>query len=129
MTEKPLQKRNRYDRALQPPSMRFQSRDGHILEYIFKYGGIVARRHIREEFWPTAKEQAMDKCLSRLFHNGYLDWPSMAQRRERPIPEPVIWLGWKGILYVAGLQEVIVKEPANDGENQMRKLEIELRRF
>jgi hypothetical protein len=46
----------------------------------------------------------------------------------RPIPEPIVWLGWRGILWIAQQEGVEIDPPANDGENQMRQLAGELRK-
>lgn len=107
--------------------MRFQARDGTILQTLYTYDGVLARRHLKGMFWPTASWQAMERRLSLLYHNGYLDWPDTEQRRTKPIPEPVVWLGWRGALYVAGQADAHVKPPANAGENQLRLLDKRLR--
>ena len=111
-----------------PPPIRFQPRDGVILEVIYKYDGVLARRHLKAIFWSRASKQAMERRLSLLYRNGYLDWPSKEQRRTKPIPEPIVWLGWRGIMYVAGQAGVLVEPPSNPGENQMRILERQLRK-
>jgi len=107
--------------------MRFQKRDGEILQAIFDYDGVLARRHLHRMFWPGATFRAMERRLSKLYHNDYLDWPSVEQRRTKPIPEPVVWLGWRGAHWVAGRSGVFVEEPTNQGEDQMRKLATRLR--
>ena len=84
--------------------MRFQQRDESILKTIQSYDGILARRQIKEMFWEDASNQAMERRLSLLFHNHYLNWPNVEQRRTRPIPEPIVWLGWRGILHLAQQQ-------------------------
>jgi hypothetical protein len=70
----------------------------------------------------------MERRLSILFHNGYLNWPGNLERRTKPIPEPIVWLGWKGIIQVAGRKGISVTGPKNLGENQMRTLQHELRK-
>jgi hypothetical protein len=107
--------------------MRFQERDGLILLTIHEYGRVLARRHLKHVFWPDATLRAAQKRLARLVDNGYLARPTAQQRRTQPIPEPIYWLGWKGILWVAGQHGVVVNPPANQGENQMRKLAKQLR--
>jgi hypothetical protein len=90
--------------------------------------GVLARRHIKEMFWQGKTDSAMQMRLSTLYHAGYLNWPNQEQRKTKPIPEPIVWLGWKGALWIAGQNGIEVKQPASENENQMRKLERELRR-
>lgn len=109
--------------------MRFQQRDEIILQTIHAYDGILARRQIKQLFWKNASNQAMERRLSLLFHNHYLNWPDEEQRRTRPIPEPIVWLGWRGIIYLAQQQTPCkIIEPQNNGENQTRMLETRLRK-
>ncbi len=109
--------------------MRFQQRDESILKSIQSYDGILARRQIKAMFWHDASDQAMERRLSLLFHNHYLNWPNIEQRRTRPIPEPIVWLGWRGILHLAKLQaHSDAAEPKSCSENQMRLLEARLRK-
>ena len=107
--------------------MRFQGRDGHLLLMIFAYDGFLAFRHLKQVFWPGATDRAAQRRLAKLVKNAYLDKPTPQQRRTQPIPEPIYWLGWKGILWVAAQMGVVVEPPANEGENQMRKLARRLR--
>ncbi len=107
--------------------MRLQKRDGEIFQAIYHYDGVLARRQIKLMFWPRSTVQALERRLSLLYHNGFLSWPDTDQRRTKPIPEPVVWLGWRGILYLAGQMEIDVPFPNNAGENQMRLLEKRLR--
>jgi len=109
--------------------MRFQKRDETILQTLQAYDGVLARRQIKQIFWQSASTQAMERRLSLLYHNHYLNWPNGEQRRTRPIPEPIVWLGWRGILYLAEQQiSFDAAEPKNEGENQMRLLETRLRK-
>lgn len=110
------------------PAMRFQARDGAILQAIYAYDGVLARRHIKRLFWPQATWRAMEMRLSRLRQQGYLAWPNQAQRRTKPIPEPVCWLGWKGALWIAGQEGCDVQPPEIPSETQLRQLERQLRR-
>jgi len=119
--------RPRYTRAEVPPPMRFQPRDGEILTALERYDGVLARRHIKALFWPQASVRAMEMRLSLLYHQGYLDWPNIEQRRTKPMPEPLCWLGWKGVLWVASQQGLEVEYPKTINETQMRRLEKELR--
>jgi hypothetical protein len=98
-----------------------------MLLITFEYGGMLARRHLKQMFWPEATLRAAQKRLSKLVDNGYLSRPTPHQRKTQPISEPVYWLGWKGILWVAARMGVRVDPPTNEGENQMRKLAKQLR--
>ncbi len=122
-----MTKAAKYARATTPKPMRFQKRDGKILAKIQAYDGFLSRQQVKSIFWPQAATQAMERRLSLLFHNGYLNWPDTSQRRTKPIPEPIVWLGWRGILHIAAQNGVDVKPPLNEGENQMRLLERRLR--
>ena len=108
------------------PGMRFQARDYEILRAIYESDGVLAKRQLQQLFWPGMTPRAMEKRLSKLYHAGYLAWPSKEHWRSRPIPEPVCWLDWKGILAVAGKRGVMVEVPAAVNENKLRKLEREL---
>lgn len=108
--------------------MRFQERDGDILQAIYENDGLLAKRQIKRFFWPDATPRAMEKRLSKLHHARYIDIPSRTHRRSKPIPEPICWLGWNGALWLAGRRGAFLAEPANEGENQMRILERELRK-
>lgn len=119
--------RPKYERAKTPPPMRFQARDGRILRTIYDYDGVVAKRQLKRLFWAGKSDRAMEKRLSLLYHNGYLNWPDMGQWRSQPIPEPVCWLGWKGALWLAGQRGLNVQPPGKTNENQLRKLERALR--
>lgn len=122
MTNKNIKEHNSH-------SMRFQQRDESILKTIQSFDGILARRQIKAIFWKDASNQAMERRLSLLFHNHYLNWPNAEQRRTRPIPEPVVWLGWRGILHLAEQQTHLdAAEPKSCSENQMRLLEARLRK-
>jgi hypothetical protein len=123
-----IDKKNlKYDRSEFPPSMRFQQRDAMILETIYSFDGILARRQIKEMFWPTSSDQSMEKRLSKLFHNGYINWPSNEQRKYRAIPEPIIWVGWRGAIILAQRRGIQVRDPKGANENQLRLLENRLR--
>lgn len=107
--------------------MRFQERDSRIISAIHNYDGVLARRHLKEMFWPQATHQAMERRLSLLRHNHFLDWPSKEQRRVHAIPEPLVWLGWRGVMQLAGELNLDVNPPENDGENQLRAFARRLR--
>ncbi|HYE68071.1 MAG TPA: replication-relaxation family protein, partial [Anaerovoracaceae bacterium] len=107
--------------------MRFQERDGDILQAIYEHDGVMAKRQIMELFWPGKSSRAMEKRLAKLHQMGYIAWPDREQRRTRPIPEPIIWVNWKGIIWIAGRSGLSVKPPKAENENQLRKLEKCLR--
>jgi hypothetical protein len=69
----------------------------------------------------------MEKRLSKLHLGQYIDWASVAQRKLYPVPEPVIWLGWKGALYLAGRLGMEVHQPVKSNEYHLRQLEKNLR--
>lgn len=113
--------------APQPQPLRFQERDGQILQAVHNYDGLLARRQIKQLFWPQASQQAMDRRLGLLQGSGYLTNPTLQERRTHPIPEPVVWLGWRGILYLAAQAGLDVSAPNPPNENRQRRLEQELR--
>jgi len=108
--------------------MRFQDRDGLILHAIQEYGGVIAKRQIHDLFWKGKSERAMQKRLSKLHNHRYINWPTLEQRKLNPIPEPIIWLGWKGALQIANKSNLKVDPPKTINENQLRSLELSLRR-
>ena len=107
--------------------MRFQERDGAILATIYEYDGVLAFRHLKRMFWPNVTLRAALKRLAKLVNDGYLARPTIHHRKTQPIPEPIYWLGEKGIRWVAGQKGEAVSPPANQGENQMRLLASRLR--
>lgn len=109
------------------PGMRFQKRDGVILQTIYEYDGVLARRQIQSLFWPDSTIRPMERRLSKLYHAGYIDWPSNYQRRTKPITESICWLAWQGILFIAGHSGVKVEAPKQINENQLRLLQRRLR--
>jgi len=108
--------------------MRFQKRDGEILKAIYLNDGVLARRHIKELFWPDKSWRAMEKRLSILCASGYIVWPSRKLHGIHPIPEPICWLGWKGVDYIAGELGISVQPLKSQRENQLRELQKRLRR-
>jgi len=118
----------RFNRAKNPPGMRFQLRDEKILMAIYDLGGLVAKRQLKELFWPKNSWRVMEKRLSKLYHNGFLDWPNQEQLRSGPVPEPVCWLGWRGALWLGSLLGHQINPPRKINENQMRSIEDNLRR-
>ena len=104
-----------------------QNRDGEILRLIYENDGVLAKRHLKNIFWPNSSYRAMEIRLSKLFHEAYLSWPSNNQYKTHPIPEPICWLEWRGALYVAGETGIRVDKPKNNNEYQMRKLQNNLK--
>lgn len=109
--------------------MNVGERDGEIFQDIQYLGdGILPLRLVQQLHWPDAKTpRAMDRRISALCKERYLDRPTTEQYKTEPISERFVWLGWRGIVWIAGQQGIDVKEPANDSENQMRELEKRLR--
>jgi len=110
----------------QPPGMRFQDRDGEILKALHKYG-MLTRRHLKEMFFPNTSWRAMEKALSRLHEHGYIVWPTRQQYQTTPGSEPLVWLGWRGILWVARQLGSDVEAPATESKTQLRQFEKRLR--
>jgi hypothetical protein len=88
--------------------------------------GVVARRQMKQLFWPDKSTRSMEIRLSKLYRTGYLCWPNIDQYKNHPIPEPICWLGWKGVLHLAGLLGVNVHVPTVTNENQLRTLQKNL---
>ena len=107
--------------------MRFQERDFEIIQTIYNNDGVLAKRQLQQLFWPGMSTRAMQKRLSKLNHGGYLTWPSREQWRSKPIPEPICWLGWRGILMLAGKRGIGIEPPGQCNENRLRRFEKELR--
>ena len=106
----------------------FQERDGELLETIGHYDGLLARRHLRGRFWPSGKTpRAMEKRLAKLKRAGYIDFPTPELYGEEPIPESIIWLEWKGIVYVAEKKGVFMDLPAEMNETRKRLLQKDLK--
>ncbi len=106
--------------------MRFTERDGRILQAIQDYDGVLARRQIKQLFWPESSWRVLHRRLAYLHYHQYIAKPDLEDRKVRPIPEPVVWLDWRGALQVAGQNGLKVEPPNKDNENQLRKLEREL---
>src|SRR5258706_8618065 len=71
----------RFSRAENPPGIRFQLRDEDILEAIYGYRVGFAKRQLKEMFWPEKSWGAIEKRLSKLYHNGYLNSPNQEPGR------------------------------------------------
>ena len=107
--------------------MRFQDRDALILQAIQEIGGVIAKRQLKTLFWKDKTPRAMEKRLAKLRSAAYITWPSKKQRQLYPVPEPVIWLDWKGISYLASRSGIHFNSPKKINENQMRTLQNNLR--
>jgi hypothetical protein len=107
--------------------MRIQARDSEMLFALYSYDGVLARRHLKGLFWPTATWRAMEMRLALLYRHQYLDWPSREHWRTRPVPEPICWLGWQGALHVASELGITVEYPKSTRETQIRRLATALR--
>ena len=128
MTNRLKIQRPKYKRGDYPPPIQFQDRDTEILRTIQKYDGVLSRRHLKMIFWSNKSEKSMQKRLSKLFHNGYLNWPNAQQRQTKFIPESIVWIGWRGIIHLAFLDNIQVESPKKENENQMRNLQAKLRK-
>ena len=103
---------------------------------IYGYGGLLARRHIKQFAFETNLRtgerikgwQAMRKWLRKLRDAGYIYFPTRNQYRWNPIPESIVWLGWRGVLVVARLAGVDIDIPSDPSESDLRSLEIQLRK-
>ena len=93
--------------------MRFQQRDGEIIQAIFDNDGVMAKRHLKIMFWPDKSLRAMEQRLSKLFEAGYLLWPNREHYKIYPIPEPICWFGWRGIDYLAAQNGIRIERPKN----------------
>jgi len=108
--------------------MLFTNRDGLVLKAIAYYAdGVLAKRQLKELIWPDTSVRAMETRLTTLYQHNYVNWPTQEQRRTKPVPEPILFLGWQGTLWLAGQQGITVKPPKNTGENQLRILDQRLR--
>ena len=109
--------------------MRFQERDGQILNFIQANDGLVALAQLHRKFWSGKTLRAVQKRVQKLCAEDYLARPSRRQYRTRPVPTAVVWLGWRGILTIAEQRGVPVEPPGNpDAEHQLKKLAKDLRK-
>ena len=109
------------------PPMQFQDRDASILGAIQDYGGVLAKRQVHSIFFPGKSKRAMQKRLSKLKGSEYINWPSFNQRKLHPIPEPILWLDWKGALLLANNANLKIQKLKTINENQLRLFERVLR--
>jgi len=108
--------------------VRFQQRDGDILQTIYENDGVMAKRHLKNKFWPDKSSRSMEQRLSKLFKAGYLLWPNREHYKIYPIPEPICWFGWRGIDYLAAKNGIRIERPKSNNENQLREFQKELRK-
>jgi hypothetical protein len=110
--------------------MRFQKRDGEIINSIYYLGdGVLAQRHVKEIHFPNVSLRGMQKRISKLYQQGYIGRATNYHRHTKPIPEQVYWLGWKGAVWLGEQNNLEGKYPENPGENQLRKLQSRLKRL
>ena len=101
--------------------MRFQERDGEIINSIYYFGdGLLAQRQAKYLHFPNVSLRAMQKRISKLCQNNYLQRATHSHWKTNPVPEQIYWLGWRGALWIAEQNDVEVEFPRNSGENQMR---------
>lgn len=105
----------------------FQLRDEELLQTIFNYDGVMARRQIKEIFWKDRTWRAMEKRLAKLHNEGFISWPNLEDRKHYPIPESVVWIGWKGAIHLANYEGVSIEKNEVKSEYFLRKLESKLR--
>ena len=106
--------------------MRFQNRDGLLLEHIYENDGVVAKRQLKEKFWHKRSLRAMEQRLAKLRKARYIDWPSRDDYKIHPIPEPICWLDVRGAVYVAGRNGISEEVPKVINENKKRLLQKQL---
>ncbi len=107
--------------------LRFQPRDGQILQTIQEMGGVMAKRQLKALYWQKNSQRAMEKRLAKLKAYSYLDWPNLEQRRVNPNPEPVIWLDWRGVCNLASISGIKVELPKKMNETGKRTLQKSLK--
>lgn len=113
--------------TIEQPGIRFQTRDEVVLQTIHDVGGVMAKRQLKALLWCDKSKRAMEKRLAKLKQHEYLDWPSLEQRRTNPIPEPVVWLDWKGAWYLAGRSGIHVEPMGKNNENKKRLFQKNLK--
>jgi hypothetical protein len=126
MIERIIYEKSQPEASKEEQGMRFQDRDFEIIKTIYDNDGVLAKRQLKQLFWPGNSTRAMEKRLAKLNHGEYLAWPSRDHWRSKPIPEPICWLGWRGILMVAGKRGIVIEPPGQSNENKLRRFEKEL---
>jgi hypothetical protein len=89
----------RYQRASNPPPMRFTERDRQILEAIHAYDGLLSFSQIQRKFFSC--ESQAERRLMLLYQHQYVNRPNYEERRR--MPEMVYWLDRRGAELVASL--------------------------
>lgn len=107
--------------------MHFQDRDARMLQMIQEYGGILARRQIQQLFWNGKSQRAMQNRLAKLKSHRYINWPTLEQRKFNPVPEPIVWLDWRGAFFLANSENCKINPPKTENENQIRLFEQSMR--
>lgn len=98
--------------------MRFQPRDGELLEGLYIHDGILTEDQIREIFFPDATLRATRVRIEKLLDSGYL---AQLERRERAkYAFRPLFLGVQGIEYVAARRGITPKElkPRKPGDRE-----------
>lgn len=109
--------------------MRLQERDVLIMNMIYNCDGVMAVDHLWRAFWPGKTLRAVQRRVQKLCEAGYLARPTRHQYRTKPIPQAIVWLGWRGILHLAEQGGVLVKPPSNpQSEYQLKDLAETLRK-
>jgi hypothetical protein len=127
MIERIIYEKSQPETSKEEQGMRFQDRDFEIIQTIYNNDGVLAKRQLKQLFWPGNSSRAMEKRLAKLNHGEYIAWPSRDHWRSKPIPEPICWLDWKGILMLAGKRGIVIEPPGQSNENKLRRFEKELR--
>lgn len=112
-------------------SIRLQNRDGWIFEAIYSLGdGLFPRSLIKELWWRDAKDdRAMHQRLLKLEKSKFIWRPTQIQYREWCIPEPVIFLDWRGIFWLAQKRGIQVEPPGNPKQKkQLDKFASQLKK-
>jgi hypothetical protein len=104
------------------PSMRLTARDGHILEAIHAFDGVLSDEQIKRLFFTGSSQMQLRMRL--LYTYGYVSRPD--RRRRASIPTMVFWLTEQGAAYVAGLTGTPVNEFAYRKEPKWMQLTHDL---
>ena len=120
--------------------MPFLEIDGVILHKVAYCDGVAARRQLMDfpeiavqyKPWvgqePHALPRGLEKRLAAMKAGHYIEWPSREQRKTRPIPESVIWIGPRGAIWLAAQRGIHIEEPKSFNEYQLRKLKRDFKK-
>ncbi len=111
----------RADETRRPP-IRLTARDGHILEAIQAFDGVLSDRQIQSLFFTGTTQMRLRMRL--LYQHGYVARPD--QRRRASLPAMVYWLDTKGAAFVAGLSGLPLEEFSYRKEPKWMQLEHDL---